>query len=53
MSDLTATVEQKKNGFHVAGYEKVEYDFTFLDGVFDKQNGNLAECYQRWGRCLA
>ncbi|TKA79911.1 hypothetical protein B0A49_00987 [Cryomyces minteri] len=53
MSDLTATVEQTKNGFHVAGYEKIEYDFTFLDGVFDKQNGNLAECYQRWGRCLA
>ncbi|KAK5140113.1 hypothetical protein LTR04_003154 [Oleoguttula sp. CCFEE 6159] len=53
MSDLTATVEETKYGFHVAGYEKIEYDFTFLDGVFDKQNSNLAECYQRWGRCLA
>jgi 3-dehydroquinate synthase len=31
----------------------VEYDFTFLDGVFDPQNKQLADCYQRWGRALA
>ena len=53
MSDLTATVEVTKNGFHVDGYEKISYDFTFLDGVFNKENPQLAECYKRWGRVLA
>jgi hypothetical protein len=40
-------------GFHVEGYEKIEYDFTFLDGVFEPQNVQLAKLYERWGRCLA
>lgn len=53
MSDLKATVQETKTGFHVEGYEKIEYDFTFLDGVFDTKNSNLADCYTRWGRCLA
>ena len=53
MSDLSASVTQTKSGFHVQGYEKIEYDFHFLDGVFDLNNGQLAGCYQPWGRCLA
>ena len=53
MSDLKATVAETKQGFHVEGYEKIEYDFTFLDGVFDTKNAQLADCYRRWGRCLA
>ena len=53
MSDLTATVIETKNGFHVDGYEKISYDFTFLDGVFNTENPQLAECYKRWGRVLA
>ena len=53
MSDLKASVAPTKNGFHVEGYEKIEYDFTFIDGVFDVRNANLASCYERWGRCLA
>ncbi|TKX25249.1 3-dehydroquinate synthase-like protein [Elsinoe australis] len=53
MSDLKASVAETKNGFHVEGYEKIEYDFTFLDGVFHKENPQLAECYKRWGRALA
>ncbi|KAI9668277.1 MAG: hypothetical protein M1821_001097 [Bathelium mastoideum] len=53
MSDLKATVKETKDGFHVEGYEKIEYDFTFLDGVFDTSNPNLAGCYEKWGRCLA
>lgn len=58
MSDLQATVKETKtssghHGFHVEGYEKIEYDFTFIDGVFDVQNSNLADCYKRWQRCLA
>lgn len=53
MSDLKATVTETKAGFHVEGYEKIEYDFTFLDGVFDKENSQLADCFTRWKRCLA
>jgi len=53
MSDLQATVDQTQDGFHVAGYEKIEYDFVFMDGVFDKKNSQLADCYSRWGRALA
>ncbi|KAG8623509.1 hypothetical protein KVT40_008485 [Elsinoe batatas] len=53
MSDLKATVAETKNGFHVEGYEKIEYDFTFMDGVFNKENPQLANCYERWGRTLA
>ncbi|KAI0177394.1 2-epi-5-epi-valiolone synthase [Pestalotiopsis sp. NC0098] len=53
MSDLKASVSETKSGFHVEGYEKIEYDFTFIDGVFDVANPNLADCYKRWGRVLA
>jgi 3-dehydroquinate synthase len=53
MSDLQATVEETPNGFHVAGYEKIEYDFTFIDNIFDPRHDNLAACYRKWGRCLA
>lgn len=53
MSDLKASVVETKNGFHVEGYEKIEYDFSFLDGVFNPENKQLASCYEKWGRCLA
>ena len=53
MSDLKATVQETPEGFHVSGYEKIEYDFTFVDGVFDKAKPALAKCYERWGRVLA
>merc|ERR1712000_115618 len=53
MSDMKASVAETKTGFHVEGYEKIEYDFSFIDGVFDKQKGDLAECFSRWRRCLA
>ena len=53
MSDLTATVRETKCGFHVDGYEKISYDFTFLDGVFNPENPQLADCYKVWKRVLA
>ena len=53
MSDLKATVAETTNGFHVEGYEKIEYDFTFLDGVFELSSLQLAKLYEKWGRCLA
>ncbi|KAH9991843.1 Dehydroquinate synthase-like protein [Xylariaceae sp. FL0662B] len=53
MSDLKANVKETENGFHVEGYEKIEYDFAFVDGIFDITNANLANCYKKWGRVLA
>ncbi|RYP81427.1 hypothetical protein DL769_001993 [Monosporascus sp. CRB-8-3] len=53
MSDLKARVTETRHGFHVEGYEKIEYDFTFVDGVFDISNSHLADCYKKWGRGLA
>ena len=53
MSDLKATVEERPDGFHVEGYEKIEYDFAFIDNIFDPARSDLADCYKKWGRCLA
>ncbi|KAK4546141.1 hypothetical protein LTR36_002278 [Oleoguttula mirabilis] len=53
MSDMKASVTETKAGFHVEGYEKIEYDFSFIDNVFDKSKPDLAKCYERWQRCLA
>ena len=58
MSALKATVSETTTsadhaGFHVEGYEKIEYDFTIMDNVFDVKNPELANCYQKWRRCLA
>lgn len=53
MSDLKATVSETAQGFHVEGYEKIEYNFSFVDGVFDVHNSGLADAYKPWGRVLA
>jgi len=53
MSDLEATVAETANGFQVEGVERISYGFTFLDGVFNPANPQLAEMYRKWGRCLA
>lgn len=53
MSDMSAKVEETKNGFHVEGYEKIEYDFSFTENIFDKNNDGLAKQFTRLNRCLA
>ncbi|TKA74324.1 hypothetical protein B0A55_07179 [Friedmanniomyces simplex] len=53
MSDMKASVTETKAGFHVEGYEKIEYDFSFVDGVFDTNHLELAQKFERWHRCLA
>lgn len=52
MSDMTATVTKTKDGFSVAGYEKLNYDFAFVEGIFNVENKQLANCYLKWGRVL-
>lgn len=53
MSDMSATVTPISNGFHIEGYEKITYDFRFIDNIFDPKKTDLADCYRSWGRCLA
>ncbi|WP_066382488.1 MULTISPECIES: sedoheptulose 7-phosphate cyclase [unclassified Anabaena] len=53
MSIVQTTLEAKETSFHVEGYEKIEYDLVYVDGVFEIKNPELAEVYKNFGRCLA
>ncbi|OZC57667.1 3-dehydroquinate synthase [Rhodococcus sp. RS1C4] len=52
MSNMQASVTASDRAFHVEGYERIEYDLVYVDGVFDVANTELAESYQPYGRCL-
>ncbi|SIS20054.1 sedoheptulose 7-phosphate cyclase [Williamsia sterculiae] len=52
MSNLQAAVTADSRSFHVEGYEKIEYDLVYVDGVFDIDNAELADRYRPYGRCL-
>lgn len=52
MSDLTARVTASERNFHVEGYERISYDLSYVDGVFDIDNTQLADAYRRYGRTL-
>ncbi|EAW37588.1 sedoheptulose 7-phosphate cyclase [Lyngbya sp. PCC 8106] len=53
MSHVQAKFEATDTAFHVEGYEKIEFSLTYVDGAFDIKNPQLAETYQKFGRCLA
>ena len=40
MSDLQARVTNSPRAFHVEGYEKIEYDLVYVDGVFGPTASN-------------
>ena len=52
MSDMTARVSATDKAFHVEGYEKIEYDLLYVDGVFDVGRPDLADSYRPYGRAL-
>jgi 3-dehydroquinate synthetase len=52
MSDLQARVINSPRAFHVEGYEKIEYDLVYVDGVFAPDSLELAETYRPYGRAL-
>ena len=52
MSDLQARVTNSPRAFHVEGYEKIEYDLVYVDGVFGPDSLELAETYGPYGRAL-
>ena len=49
---MRARVSATEKAFHVEGYEKIEYDLVYVDGVFDVDRSELAECYRPYGRAL-
>ncbi|MDY7023139.1 MAG: sedoheptulose 7-phosphate cyclase [Cyanobacteriota bacterium] len=53
MSHVQAKFEATDTAFHVEGYEKIEFSLLYVDGAFDTKNSQLAETYQKFGRCLA
>lgn len=52
MSNLQATVTAGDRSFRVEGYEHIDYDLTYVDGVFEPANTELADHYRPYGRCL-
>jgi demethyl-4-deoxygadusol synthase len=52
MSDMSAQVTATERAFHVEGYEKIEYDLRYVDGVFGIDRTELADAYRPYGRVL-
>lgn len=53
MSNLQARVTAGDRAFHVEGYERIEYDLLYVDGVFAPENTEIADSYRPYGRALA
>ncbi|OZC95488.1 3-dehydroquinate synthase [Rhodococcus sp. 06-235-1A] len=52
MSNLQAQVVAGDRSFRVEGYERIEYDLIYVDGVFAIENTELADSYRQYGRAL-
>jgi 3-dehydroquinate synthetase len=52
MSNLQARVTASDRAFHVEGYERIEYDLVYVDGIFAIENTDLADSYRGYGRAL-
>ena len=52
MSEINASLRATPDAFHIEGYERIEFDLRYVDGVFAVDNGELARSFQQWRRCL-
>jgi demethyl-4-deoxygadusol synthase len=52
MSEIQATYQATDAAFHVAGYEKIEFDLLYVHGAFVSENAEIAERFRDHGRCL-
>src|SRR6185312_11242207 len=52
MSNMQAQVTSEDRAFHVEGYEKIEYDLIYVDGIFEPGQTELADSYRPYGRAL-
>lgn len=53
MSNIQAQFSATSAGFRVEGYEKIEFDFQFVERLFDIHQPELASHYTALKRCLA
>ncbi|MBW4590704.1 sedoheptulose 7-phosphate cyclase [Aetokthonos hydrillicola Thurmond2011] len=53
MTIVQSKLQVTETAFHVEAYEKIEYSLVYVNGVFDIKNRELADCYQKFKRCLA
>ncbi|WCO66092.1 sedoheptulose 7-phosphate cyclase [Iamia majanohamensis] len=49
---VTGTYLADEDGFQVSGRESIDFRLRYVEGVFDPERTELAECYQPLGRCL-
>ena len=52
MSEVQAKFTATETAFHVEGYEKIEFSLLCINGAFDISNREIADQYQKYGRCL-
>lgn len=52
MSTMQARVTQGDGAFHVEGYETIEYDLIYVDGIFHPDRSEIADTYRPYGRAL-
>lgn len=52
MSQVQAKFTATETAFHVEGYEKIEFSLVCVNGAFNVSNSEIAEHYQKYGRCL-
>jgi 3-dehydroquinate synthase len=52
MSNVQAKFEATETAFHVEGYEKIEFSLVYVNDTFDISNREIADSYQKFGRCL-
>lgn len=52
MGNVQATFTATEAAFHIEGYEKIDFSLLYVDGVFQTQNTEIADSYQKFGRCL-
>lgn len=53
MSIVETKLEVTDTAFHIEGYEKIDYSLVYVNGVFQPPNSEIADIYQKFGRCLA
>jgi len=52
MNQIQARFEATDKAFHVEGYEKIAFSLVYVNGAFNVENSEIADSYQKFGRCL-
>jgi demethyl-4-deoxygadusol synthase len=47
MGDILSKFTATDTAFHIEGYEKIEFDLLYVDGLFKIGNTEIADSYKR------